>query len=93
MGIFHVYVTNCNGSAIRDAGKKSCSFFDSEVLFNWKEAPDLYCVHVYPQTHPPRNQYFEYRSTNSCMTLSGDEENWHFEQTDMANCINGRCKG
>ncbi|POG75146.1 hypothetical protein GLOIN_2v1568992, partial [Rhizophagus irregularis DAOM 181602=DAOM 197198] len=27
VGIFHVYVTDCNGSVIRDAGKRSCSFF------------------------------------------------------------------
>ncbi|CAB4383160.1 unnamed protein product [Rhizophagus irregularis] len=93
VGIFHVYVTDCNGSVIRDAGKRSCSFFDPPVFFNWEDAPDLYCVHLYPQTHPPRNRYFGYRSTDSCMILAGDEETWHFEQRDVANCIKDSCKG
>ncbi|GES84139.1 hypothetical protein GLOIN_2v1735201 [Rhizophagus clarus] len=92
-GQFHVYVTDCNGSVLRDAGIKDCGdvFHGSDVWFYWEQAPDLYCVHVYPQTHPPRNRYQQFYKTDSCMILGGNEENWHFDQTDMDNCRKGGC--
>nr|AMJ52419.1 hypothetical protein [Rhizophagus clarus] len=92
-GQFHVYVTDCNGSVLRDAGIKDCGdvFHSSDVWFYWEQAPDLYCVHVYPQTHPPRNRYQQFYKTDSCMILGGNEENWHFDQTDMDNCRKGGC--
>lgn len=79
---------------IRDAGLKNCdgSIGGSDVWFYWEEAPDTYCVHVYPETHPLRNRYHGYQKTNSCMILGGDEENWHFDETDMSNCLNAKCK-
>lgn len=89
-----MYVTDCNGSNIRDAGMKDCDGVvgdPSYPLFYWEEAPDLYCVHVYPQTHPRRDRYYQYFKSNSCMILGGDEENWHYDQTDISNCMNSKC--
>lgn len=47
-GIFHIYVTDCNGTVIRDKGLVDCT---KKSLFDWDDNPNLYCVHVYPQTH------------------------------------------
>jgi hypothetical protein len=94
-GAFRVYVTDCNGSVILDAGMKDCdgaSETDPNTdWFYWKEAPDHYCVYVYSQSNPRISRYLEFQNTDSCMVLGGDEENWNIDHTDMNNCIKAKC--
>ncbi|UZO03866.1 uncharacterized protein OCT59_024267 [Rhizophagus irregularis] len=44
--VCHVYITDCHGTILRDAGRKSCS----QNKFHWPDAPDTYCLHIYPVT-------------------------------------------
>ncbi|KAF0459347.1 hypothetical protein F8M41_000781 [Gigaspora margarita] len=55
----HVYVTDCNGKVIRDAGKKYCNG-------NWDEAPETYCLHITPATSPKDNRYCQ-GSKDACL--------------------------
>ncbi|CAG8536972.1 2842_t:CDS:2 [Diversispora eburnea] len=66
--ICHVYVTDCNRTVINDAGNKSC---DDETVFIWDQAPELYCVHVYPITEPDDNRYRQ-ANGNSCFYVHGN---------------------
>jgi hypothetical protein len=71
---------------IRNKGWVSCA---ATSLFDWYDAPSLYCVHVYPQTHPKRNRYFMIQDSDSCFSLYGDEEVWTYERTnDVDKCKN-----
>jgi hypothetical protein len=79
LGIFHIYVTDCHGKVIRDKGWITCT---EKSMFDWYQAPSLYCVHVYPQTHPKRNRYFVIQDSDSCFRLEGDEESWTYERVD-----------
>ena len=64
---------------IRNKGWVSCA---GSSLFDWYEAPSLYCVHVYPQVHPKRNRYFMIQDSDSCFNLNGDEEAWYYGRVD-----------
>ncbi|RHZ76415.1 hypothetical protein Glove_198g55 [Diversispora epigaea] len=83
--ICKIYVTDCNGKVIRNAGRKDCyPFWDS--IFRWNEAPDLYCVHAYPITRPKDNKYVMVQKDDVCINLSGDLRSWKIETISKDEC-------
>ncbi|CAB4433644.1 unnamed protein product [Rhizophagus irregularis] len=78
-GVFHVYVTDCHGKVIRDKGLVNCA---KQHIFDWYEAPSLYCVHLYPQLRPKDNRYKEVKDRDSCFELYGNEFSWSFHEKD-----------
>ncbi|CAG8811907.1 30013_t:CDS:1, partial [Racocetra persica] len=65
--VCHVYVTDCNGQVIRNAGWKDCG----DSTWDWDDAPDVYCIHIYPRTNSNDNKYCQgYR--DACFQVHGD---------------------
>ncbi|RIA89498.1 hypothetical protein C1645_850873 [Glomus cerebriforme] len=73
-GIWHTYVTDCNGKVIHDVGFKPCDFIGH--FFKWYDAPSVFCVHAYPQLFPKRNRYISYTNVNACLEVDGNEFDW-----------------
>uniref|UniRef100_A0A1D1YJV6 Defensin n=1 Tax=Anthurium amnicola TaxID=1678845 RepID=A0A1D1YJV6_9ARAE len=85
-GNFHSYVTDCNGSVLFDEGFRDCS--RGNYLFQWYDAPSLYCVHAYPQIEPKTNRYIQYTNVNACLEIEGSELSYTI--TDLPDQI-GHC--
>ncbi|CAG8491719.1 7825_t:CDS:2 [Diversispora eburnea] len=82
--ICHIYVTDCNGEVLRDAGRKDCN---QAKIFEWDEAPDIYCLHVYPITKPKDNRYIMVTKNDSCIDVCGDLiYGWKLTRIGMKPC-------
>ncbi|KAF0547678.1 hypothetical protein F8M41_000455 [Gigaspora margarita] len=68
-----VYVTDCNGKILRNAGKKYCN----GDHWHWDQAPGTpYCLHIQPLTEPQSNRYCKVSGGEACYKVDGDLTNW-----------------
>ncbi|PKY61562.1 hypothetical protein RhiirA4_486705 [Rhizophagus irregularis] len=82
VSICRVYVTDCHGKTLRDAGWKDC---DSGYKWHWDEAPETYCLHIYPKTNGNDNRWCQgYK--DDCIIVNGDLVYW-----EMINCAGNKC--
>ncbi|RHZ76101.1 hypothetical protein Glove_203g93 [Diversispora epigaea] len=80
-----IYVTDCNGKVLRDDGREDCS--RSGTIFDvWDQAPDLYCVHIYPITEPKNNKYVTVTKDDACVFVHGDLFSWSMDLVSSDNC-------
>ncbi|CAG8583347.1 11586_t:CDS:1, partial [Racocetra fulgida] len=66
---------------IYDDGRKSCDSGD----FVWQDAPEHYCLHVYPRQTPKDNRYIELYQ-DSCSYVDGTIGSWDIFKHKYANC-------
>ncbi|RHZ76414.1 hypothetical protein Glove_198g54 [Diversispora epigaea] len=86
VSICKIYVTDCNGKVIRNDGWEDCN--GSPVIIPiWDEAPDLYCVHVYPRTKPKDNRYIPITNNDTCIKLDGDLRSWSMKSIPPDKCF------
>ncbi|CAB4402809.1 unnamed protein product [Rhizophagus irregularis] len=75
--VCRVYVTDCNGKTLRNAGWKDCNQDD----WHWDEAPETYCLHIFPITDGDDNRWYQgYK--DDCIRVFGDLSEWHIVKCD-----------
>ncbi|RHZ83454.1 hypothetical protein Glove_92g66 [Diversispora epigaea] len=85
--ICKIYVTDCNGKVIRNSGRKECSSGSGVKFDIWDQAPDLYCVHVYPLTVPKDNRYLMITKEDACISIDGTLFSWSMKSKPTKDCF------